>query len=333
MAVENQKCCLCGVDLSDENAYKAHEKLGGHSPYCLRCQPKVYEVRATAVGFKLAMFLCCLEFNMPYIPGLFEEAKKIRKGKSSMNPWAAYIVALAKNGHHKDKMSSFADGFTDIKKAFDGDTEAWHVDDDEMTQEERAELKANWGSGPEEAPYSMEEIMYLQARFEALAEGRPYMGQQTKMTIEQICEYHLLAKRAVNKGEYENAKRINSMIKELMESEQLRKKDELPQDITRLDDIVTAIEKAGLHIMDYEELCKELATHALHPPYPYTRDAADQMIMMIRNATAWNEGVAEVASLPPQFRIEDRLGEFAEEPDEQERKIYSELGLSRMDGK
>lgn len=335
MAKEMQRCCLCGTTLCDENAYKAPDKLGDYSPWCLKCQPKVYDHRAALVGFKLAMFLCALEFNMPYIPSLFDEIKKYRK--EGVNEWQAYTVVLAKHGHHKgDKMSGFFDGVTDIRKAFSGDMETLQIDDDD--DGERSPLSkearlASWGDGPNSSPYTKADREFLEERYADLTENRAYISKQTDATIRQICEYHLLARRAVYSEDFDTAKKINTMIKELMESEQLRKKDELPQDITRLDDIVLACERAGLHIMDYEELCKELANYAFHKPYPYTRDVADQMILQIRNTTAWNEGVAEVASLPPQFRVTDELGEFATEPDEQEKKMYKELELVRMDGR
>lgn len=334
MAGESQRCCLCGVALRDENAYRLPKELKreGHSPYCLKCQPKVYDARAAQLGIKLAMFVCCLEFNMPYLPELFEESAKIRRG-TKMNPWESYTVALAKKGCHKGEMQSFRDGLTDIRKAFDGNTDTWHIDDYEPDEGEKESQLDRWGDGPVNAPYSLADYSFLDDRYNALANGKAYLSPQTDMTIKQICEYHLLAKRAMDRGEYDNAKKINSMIKELMESEQLRKKDELPQDTVRLDDIVQALERKGIPIMDYEELSRHLANHAMHKSYPYTRDAADQMLLQIRNTTARNEGVAEVASLPPQFRIKDELGEFAPEPDEQEKKIYKELELTRMDGK
>lgn len=334
MAGEMQKCCLCGVALRDENAYRLPKELKreGHGPYCLKCQPKVYELRAAQVGIKLAMFLCCLEFNMPYLPEHFEEAAELRRG-TKMNPWGSYTAVLAKKGCHRGEMQSFADGYTDIRRAFDGDTATWQIDDYEP-EENMGELRQRmWGEGPESKPYSVRDYSFLEERYEALTDGKAYLSPQTEMTIKQICEYHLFAKRAMDNSEYENAKRINSMIKELMESEQLRKKDELPQDTVRLDDIVQALERKGIPIMDYEELSRHLANHAMHKSYPYTRDAADQMLLQIRNTTARNEGTAEVASLPPEFRIKDELGEFASEPDEQEKVIYKELELTRMDGK
>ena len=115
-----------------------------------------------------------------------------------------------------------------------------------------------------------------------------------------------------------------------MESEQLRKKDELPQDRVRMDDIVLAVERAGLHINDYEELKRELCQYMFHSPYGYTRDAADQMLLLIRNATAWNEGQMELDRLPDEFAVKDTLGEFAKEQDETEKKLYKDLQLAPL---
>lgn len=317
-------CTRCGEALTDNNTWMGMN--GKYTPVCLKCQPKIYMEQAKIIGFTLAMWTCALQFNMPYLPELLEEAKQYQTGK---NPWQGYIVALAKNGI-RERMDTFENGVIDIRKAFGGNMAALYIDnpyDDEEMESCRKAQEIRWGDS-----YGQEELDFLDTNYDALTESRAYISSQTELTIKQICEYKLAAQSAMKEGRFDDAKKINSMIKELMESEQLRKKDELPQDRARLDDIVLAVERAGLHIMDYEELCNELANHALHETYPYTRDAADQVILQIRNTTAWNEGVAEVASLPTENRVVDHLDEFAKSPDEIENKVYTELGLSRMDG-
>lgn len=82
---------------------------------------------------------------------------------------------------------------------------------------------------------------------------------------------------------------------------------------------------------EYDRLADALANHEYEPKirYPYTYDAADKMLLFIRNATAWNEGRPELAELPPEFSIaNDPNGEFAEEQDEIEKQIYKDLQLT-----
>ena len=114
-----QRCCLCGKELNATNAWTLPERFGKRfTPYCMKCQPKVYDQRAATVGYKLAMFLCAAEFNMPYMPDLFKAAQKLQNDKT--NPWAAYTVILCQKGYHKgERFGEFTDGVTDIKKAFD----------------------------------------------------------------------------------------------------------------------------------------------------------------------------------------------------------------------
>lgn len=331
---EKHRCAICRAILTDENTWRLPETLGGgHIPYCTNCMQKVYSWLASVVGYKLAMYFAALMFNMPYLPDLLAEAKEIGKGKGA---WNGYMIALRKHEYDKKngKFTGFADGVTELKKAFGGDLATLEVDDEMLSDEEylnghKAQVEM-WGYGPDDAPYTSTEYDVLDENYAALTVGRPYRSEQTDLAIKKICRWTLEQSRLFNLGSFDEAKKIQDMIRSEMENEQLRKKDELPSDIVRIDDIALAIERAGLHINDYDELCEELASHVFHPTYPYTRDAADQMLLLIRNATAWNEGVAEVASLPAEFAVVDTLREFAEKPDETEEKIYNDLQISQL---
>lgn len=331
---DKQRCCMCRSILEEKNARRLPEKLGGgYVPYCANCQEKVYKYLSAVLGYRVAMFFCAAMMNAPYLPELFEQAKTYT---ASLGAWGGYLAALRHEGRDskEGKQTGFRDGITDLRKAFGGDYETLHLSDEMLSDEDyisghRAQAET-WGYGPEKQPYTQEDYDRLDEIFEAIASNRANLGDQARLAIQKIAKWTLEQDRCFNKGDFEGAKRLQDIIKIEMENEQLRKKDSLPTDTVRIDDIVMAIERAGLHIMDYDELCTELANHSFHRTYPYTRDAADQMLLLIRNATAWNEGRAEVASLPPEFRITDELGEFAQEQDETEKEIYGELQLSPM---
>lgn len=322
-----QTCCLCGKELDETNAWSLPKKFNRYSPFCLKCQPKIYEARAATVGYKLAMFMCAAEFNMPYIPELLKSVKKIQS--DSVNPWAAYIIVLGQNAYHKEKHhKEFKDGITDIRKAFDGEMDTLLVDDEMLSADDYAEgritQEKRWGNGPKDHPYTQEDYDKLDRIFSAIADNRPAIGPQTQLAIEKISRWTLEQDFYFYNGDPQKAKLLGDLIKNEMENEQLRKKDELPQDLEKLDGIVRALESKGLLGVSFPELLKKI-----HPEYKMTKDAAEQMLLAIYNTSAWNEGRAEVASLPPSLRIEDELGEFSEEPDDVEKEIYRKLDLIR----
>lgn len=329
------KCAICGEEY--ETAQMLPDKVKAESPFpfCSSCQQKIYSylVALPGVGYKLALFLACLFFNVPYLPEVVantDQFAKIGRGK-----WKGYLMALRawhRDGHTE---ATAREGVTDIRKAFDGEMATLHVSDDMLSAEDYRSLerirKGRWGDGPTDAPYSQEDYETMDRNYDALTADRAYISQQAEVAIVRICKWTLEQERCFNKQDYDSAKKIGDLIKAEKEGEQLRKKDELPQDRVRLDDIVQAVERAGLHIMDYDELCKELATKAFHAPYPYWRDAADQMLLAIRNCTAWNEGQEEVDRLPDAYAIQDTLGEFAAENDEKGQQIYRDLGIVPLD--
>lgn len=334
MTADKQYCALCGAALTRENGWKMPEALGGkYVPYCDRCQERLYRHLAGTAGYKLSMFLCAAAFQVPYRPDILPETKQYAKEKGV---WGGYLAALRAAGYHDrdGKPSNFRDGLTDITKAFDGEYEALEVDDAMLSDEEyRAGHLAqvqDWGTGPEDRPYTQEDYDTLDGFYHALVENRVNVSSQAELAIKNISVMRLEQRKCLYSGDFAKAKQLEDIINKEMESEQLRKKDELPQDRVRMDDIVLAVERAGLHINDYEELKRELCQYMFHSPYGYTRDAADQMLLLIRNATAWNEGQMELDRLPDEFAVKDTLGEFAKEQDETEKKLYKDLQLAPL---
>lgn len=330
-AADRIKCVVCGTEFYPYQWLPERVKENTPLPFCIDCQQKFYTnlVAMHGVGYKIGVFLACLFFNVPYIPEVAANTSKFSKMRDGV--WRGYMAAYKqwkKEGHEP---STAAEGITDIRKAFDGQQMTLRVTDDMLASEDyqsiERERKERWGDGPHDEPYTEADYESMEKNYEALTADRAYISQQTEVAVVRICKWTLEQERCFDRQDYDGAKKIGDLIKAEKEGEQLRKKDEIPQDKARLDDIVQAVERAGLHIMDYEELCKELANRAFHVPYPYTRDAADQMLLYIRNCTAWNEGQEEIDRLPDGFAIQDNLGEFAAEQDEKEQQIYSDLGI------
>lgn len=332
-ADERSKCGVCGKELTDSNSWPLPERVSKkHVPYCLTCQSKMYQWIASVLGYKLAMFFACAMFNIPYLPTLFEASREISK-EGNKNPWVGYVIAVRKADKERGKLRGFEQGLTDIKKAFKS-YKTLEVDDELLSDEEyksgkKAQMEL-WGLGPSDNPYTDEDYETLNKQYIALTEERPNRSYQAELAIQKICKWTLEQEKCIAKKEYTDAQRLGQLIKTEMESEEFRAKDKKVSNMVRLDDIVLAIERVGLNIPDEEELLTMLANHSFHPRYTYTRDAADQMLLQIINASRWNEGAAELDRLPEQFKIADDLDEFSETQDATEKKLYQDLQLIPM---
>lgn len=334
---ESRKCWHCGKELTDRNSWMATDGFdpGVPSFFCVGCQSTYNVGLSKLVGPDMAFFICCAMFNVPFIPEAVSAAKTY---KAERGVWGAYIKVLRDAKYHRmsDKWYGFSDGETDIRKALGMEDLNITTPDDEKIAKAKQELlnKERWGTGPKSRRYKEDDYDELNGLYDAMTKDRVAMSDQSEISVRNICKWSLERDRCIEEKDFNAAQKLSSMIEKEKESEQLRKKDEMPQDLARLDDIVKAVERAGLHIMDYEELKKELATYMFHTPYGYTRDAADQMLLLIRNCTAWNEGIPEVDRLEEEFAIIDQLGEFATEQDDEERQIYKDLQIAplHMDG-
>ena len=329
-------CWHCRRELTDKNSWRPTDGFDRGAPtfYCTSCQNQYFLQLAKIVGTDLAYFYCCIKFDVPYFPESIKESYKFRM---EFGPWGGYITALRAAKYHEanNHWAGFADGNVDIKKAFTRLAEMGSESSIELLERRDRDQEENenfWGVtyGENGEAYTEADYEALNRVWDAMTEGRSGISAQSKMAIQDIARWTLERDKLMAAKEFDDAKKVDAMIEKLKESEQLRKKDELPQDRVRIDDIVKAIERAGLNMMDYDELCRQLGTFMFHTPYGYTRDAADQMLLLIRNATAFNENVPEVDRLPDEFSIVDTMGEFASEPDDVEKSIYKELGLAPL---
>ena len=334
MATTEEKCycAVCGKELSDSNSWRMPDKLGiRYIPYCLSCQQKVFIWLSSCIGYKLAMFFMCAMMNVPYLPNLFGDIKTYQ---GDMGAWVGYIIAVRKSDKERGGgRRGFENGVTDLKKAFKA-YNTLEIDDDMLSNEDyQSGIKAQldlWGAGPKDSPYTPEDYEILNRQYIALTEERPNRNAQAELAIIRICKWTLEQEKLIAKKEYSDAQKIGTLIEKEMTSEELRKKDRKADNMIRLDDIILACERAGLLNLSMDELWTKLANYAFHPTFPFTRDATDQMILQIINASRWNEGQTEIDRLPNEFKIKDDLGEFSTSQDSTEKYLYKELQLVPM---
>ena len=330
---ESRKCWHCGKELTDRNSWMATEGFdpGVPSFYCVGCQNTYNVGLSKIVGPEMALFICCAMFNVPFIGEAVAAAKTY---KAERGIWGSYIKVLREAKYHKlsDKWYGFSDGETDVRKALGmEDLDIQTAEDIEKTKARQDLLnKERWGQGPKSKRYREDDYDELNALYDAMTKDRVGMSDQSEISIRNICKWSLERDRCIEEKDFNAAQKLSSMIEKEKESEQLRKKDEMPQDLARLDDIVKAVERAGLDMMDYDHLCQQLGQYMFHSPYGYTRDAADQMLLLIRNCTAWNEGIPEVDRLGEEFAIIDHMGEFAKEQDDEEKQTYRDLQIAPL---
>lgn len=284
-------------------------------------EQKKYESFAIVVDKDLAIFYCCILFDIPYYHDI--EARNWLEYRNLIEPSLI------------EKQSCFLDGETNAKDIVDrrrSDMERW---------------LSQWGRGGETG-YSEEDYIRLDDLFDKYSERLRKAGgydAQQEDTLRSCCIMRLRSDKALAKGDKDGvdiASKLNKMIQDNLSSENLRKRDEKPVDDLRVDTIVDTLEKAGmlkkgkiLALPDLQEsLLRRLGALGGQPShiFPYTLDAADQMIMAISNTIRDNDGMPEIAELPNNARLDKKsnvFAEFAVDPNEDEIQVYRELGLTR----
>ena len=267
------------------------------------------------IGHGLAMYCVCASSNKPYVPHLITET------------WEEYVEALNEAPDYKGK--GFIDGETDIRAVINNETE------------DTQKWEKTWGAG-----FTINEYKRLDSLFATYSERLIKAGgmdAKQEDTLRVCTKMRLESDKALQKGGKDNidiAYKLNKMIQENLSEENLRKKDEKPIEEIRIDTIVDALEKAGMakegKILDLpqlqEQLLRRLGALGGKPShkYPYTLDAADQMIHIIANTMYSNDSLPEITDLPDNMRFDENVScEFASEPNADEEEAYRELGLMR----
>ena len=304
----------------------------------LTAQQERYDAIARATSDSLALFYCCIEFDRPF------DMLAVPKEPDVGEKWIAYLdnLRLKKLDTRRGEPLGFLDGLTDITKIFGEGLSAGEftkaVGNEKSARNRKvgtAQQRKNWGENSAKNPYTSEDYDELDRIYEALSSDLMVAGG---VSVKQEFILRDCAKMTLDRdkmraiGQYDKAAKLNKMVQDNLSSEGLRKRDAKPIDDLRIDGIVDRLEKAGLLKNGKQCSPDEMFEILFHrrPKYSYTKDAAEQILLYMANTTRVNDGLSELPTLPPEMRLRDDLGEFAEEPDEQEKETYKELGIVKM---
>lgn len=304
----------------------------------LTAQQERYDAIARATSDSLALFYCCIEFDRPF------DMLAVPKEPDVGEKWIAYLdnLRLKKLDMRRGEPLGFLDGLTDITKIFGEGLSAGEftkaVGNEKSARNRKvgtAQQRKNWGENSAKNPYTSEDYDELDRIYEALSSDLMAAGG---VSVKQEFILRDCAKMTLDRdkmraiGQYDKAAKLNKMVQDNLSSEGLRKRDAKPIDDLRIDGIVDRLEKAGLLKNGKQCSPDEMFEILFHrrPKYSYTKDAAEQILLYMANTTRVNDGLSELPTLPPDMRLRDDLGEFAEEPDEQEKESYKELGIVKM---
>lgn len=304
----------------------------------LTAQQERYDAIARATSDSLALFYCCIAFDCPF------DMLAVPKEPDVGEKWIAYLdnLRLKKLDTRRGEPLGFLDGLTDITKIFGEGLSAGEftkaVGNEKSARNRKvgtAQQRKNWGENSAKNPYTSEDYDELDRIYEALSSDLMAAGG---VSVKQEFILRDCAKMTLDRdkmraiGQYDKAAKLNKMVQDNLSSEGLRKRDAKPIDDLRIDGIVDRLEKAGLLKNGKQCSPDEMFEILFHrrPKYSYTKDAAEQILLYMANTTRVNDGLSELPTLPPDMRLRDDLGEFAEEPDEQEKETYKELGIVKM---
>lgn len=225
----------------------------------------------------------------------------------------------------------------DEQEELEAEAEGSDISDEGVEIHTPEEQRRIWGNGPDKMPYEQSDYDTLDNIYFQITSDLRRGGSLNSKQIyhfRNVAKWSLERDRCIAQGDVKNATAYVNMIDKTLAGESLRKKDEKPLENFRIDDLVLKFQKAGLmdengRIYDLETCQNVIADIMMRRKYVYTKDCADQMLMMILNCIRANEGMSEYPELPPEFRMID-TGEFAPEPNEEEKTAYREIGLSRM---
>lgn len=317
-------CNRCGKLLDQFTGLVSNPKWDGQTMYkcwCRECQQEYYSEIEAKCGSSIALFYCCVAFNVPFVSQCVPELTG-----NVVYVWREYLDNLYHKGYivNKDVAATFFDGETDILKIF-GDK----MSDGEFVDFATAEGKGtgkpgtaaqrkNWG---EMDGYSSEEYKELDRLYSIQSEPYSQVDIDADMdyNIRSICKNLLIADRYRREGKSADYKRMLDSATAIRKTMQARLQDDA-QTKMQLDSLIDAMERAGYahngKIVNHEIMVQMLSTDKGH--YDQNLDIIDLAMYSIVNVMRRNAGMSELAELPKDLQLEDRYGELSQEPTSEE---------------
>lgn len=317
-------CNRCGKLLDTFTGLVSNPKWDGQTMYkhwCRECQQEYYEEIETKCGSRIALFYCCVAFNVPFHPQCVPDMDD-----SVMYKWIEYLDNLYHAGLIvvKDNAATFFDGETDILRIF-GDklTDAQFAD---FANSERGgstkpgtkNQRKNWG---EINHYTSEEYNELDRLYAIHSEPYAQVDIDADMdyNLRSICKNLLKADQYRQEGKTADYKRMLDSVTVIRKNLQARLEGD-SQTKMQLDSLIDAMERAGYahngKIVNKDTLIEMLSADKGH--YDQNLDIVDLAMYSIVNVMRRNAGMSEMADLPADLQLEDRYGELSDAPTDEE---------------
>lgn len=364
---EIYRCWKCGVTLSNGNCRKSSDGITGYAPLCIDCEEKWLADIAQVQGVYEGLFSACIAFNVPCVPRVLDGVDLT----AIDSPWKAYLRLLKDNDEYS--IDEIPRGFTSGVKSIFGifGNDLSHKDfaarikqeiakiqverkrkqqEEERLRKEREnqvgtdEQRTFWGTLPIYKGLNWTCEIYnecdrqLNNRLESL-KGIT-ITPQIENTLMLVAKNSVIYDHLMRQGYVKQALDVQKSIDLALSSEQLRKKDEKPQEHFRIDSQIMALERAGLFedgkFLSYEETCKRLVGIARKKgKYDITLDMVDNMVLDYWNTMRKNSDQMATEELPEELEVVDDFEECAKEAtdSEIERKNFAgatEVQIARV---
>lgn len=344
------KCKQCGVELTDKNCY---ERVDGVSCDCEDCEQAFYDKLAEQMGFSLALYLCCVRYNVPCEPMLIPDDFGEKTFEGAEARWLWYLNALIESEKYLAKdntIRGFTDGVKNMFRIFGKEMTEKDFSRYCLTEREKldklpgtAEQREQWGMQDLTKGLPMTTTIYNQLDAMYKIKVSRYKGvtldEMLESTLRRLVKLEMAQEYLRSIGDFGGFDKVQKSIDNISASEQLRKKDEKPVENFTPDAWIDAFEKAGLmqdgQFLTLHEVENAMIKIMRGRGYEQTLDAAHQLELNIVNNARKNADQQTIFELPDDMRISDELGEFAKEEtdDEKEAKAYAQLTTVRFENK
>lgn len=263
-----------------------------------------------STGAALALFYCCAVFDVPYLRN--EEPED----------WIDYLNIVAER-FGAAKVSFSRGEVTDVSlvvgAASDQDV-VWELE---------------WGYGPADSPYSADDYQQLDRIYNAFvsrANAAGGMDAQQEQSFRLAARLRVQMDKLVTRGSSDDLAalgKLNKIYQDTLAAENARKKDAAPSEEVRLDGIVDILRKKyGVGVeMTKDQALEIFSNWMVSHRYPFTKDAAEQMLLAIINTTRKNSDLPELDEIPEYGRFTENNIEFAQSPSAAELSAFQYLGI------